>query len=475
MTNKRVFFLNRNQVIKKLSIEGELWDQLCFIKGMIPFSPKTKTKNKTQTYFIGSALKKFKDDTFLKKVRQIKLWKKYCNNSRKNKKKINVNKHATFPFYDFEKIIMQRFPDFAKIFKRIDEIFTFSFFVIDNIFFENLISIKISDTFDLIFQFIILLKEVSTVNFILESDEVFHVDIMILNFCVRIMFPKKKNLGNQITRKTKIFSSFLELNLVLFKLIVHKLSRFNTNNNKFQDVNILTSRWNLFIFFDLKKISQCQKNKQTFTNVHNQLLQSSTLFIYGYFVLPIKNKSIEKWFVYAKNFYFPWKNLIFSTLTFCFHESMREGSILLLSFFLKISATRCKNDKKTIVYILNKDLISRSLISIYINFSWIVQSINSRTFLPFIIKITNSERLIGFNPLFNKFKKNPRAAVSNFRNKFRKYRIIENEKKSGKKNIIFYLKKFQQNVTVTHRKGHTNLQCIRIFTSTKVTESLLQC
>ncbi|ABW97868.1 nop-like protein (nucleomorph) [Hemiselmis andersenii] len=428
--------MSRNQIIKNLEISEEIWDQFCLLRGIIPFCPREKSGKKLQSYYAKKTAATFFKDPFLVKTKEIESWKKFLRLSiQRNLKKFPKKISNFFPFYDFENLITKRFPKFFKVLKQLEEIFPFVFLIIDNPLFENSISEKLNDNSILILEFFYILKYFSSINFIFEMKKAFSIEFKLLGVDIKILLPKKKIYSYKIRTTKKIFSSFLELNISLFKLIVNKFEKLKKFKNFFEinqcDLN-LNQR---FIFF-FKRNFVLQKTKE------EKGKTNSKKFFEIYLKIFFKKKKTAKLFrIFSKNFNNPSRKNFFGGIVIFIYQT---GQQFLMNFLLNLQGITfidLKNDKKTLFVIGKEKLFYKSLISIYFDFSWIFFCMNTKTYLPMKKNCIKKNKLKELNPFYQKINKIKKSSTIIFRNKFKIQKILENEKKSTKKRVIFFLNK----------------------------------
>lgn len=427
--------LSRNQIIKKIGISGYIWDQLCFLNGNVPISTrKTEGKNR-KIYFSRKKVKKFKQDSFLKQIKYIKIWKKSLYKSqRQSPLTFKKKKFQFFPSYSFEKIVKKRFPDFLTAFSKVDQIFV-QIWLKDYILQDNSLVDRIFHDKTNFFEFFFFVKNIGNLNCIHITKQCFHMGLRCFGSDIKFIFPRIKSLGKKIKNKKKMFSSFFELNMSLFRLLTNKLGKIQGNKLlKYFITNKLPSL--LEFFCTKKKIYEKSIEKKKFDNFN------CTIFMYK---LHLKIKSIKnlaytgKNFTFSKNFdFFIFKSFLKGYIFFA-QNLFKDEFFFILKLFLELKNTKNINDQNIFGFFFEKNLVSISILSIKLSLVWLYSSLNAQTIFP--IKLVQQAECIlkKFNPFYSKFNKNKKFNSGIFRRKFQHQKIFETEKDSLKKKNTFFL------------------------------------
>lgn len=425
--------ISRINLLKKLDITGEVWDQICFLHGLIPFSPRKVTKKSSKIFFPRKALKDMEKNEFLKKIKQIKAWKNFINKSRKDGlKSYKIEKSLFFPFYRFEIVLKKRFPDFFKIFKKIDEIFFF-FVSFEKISIYCSVSQKVIVNPDLLFKFFLLIKNLGFLNCFHESNEFFGLEMCIFNENYKINIPKENFFFQKKKQKTKIIFSFLELNLSLFNLVVIKMEKlrkdinfhFFSNKKKSEELRPFCFQPNFFILKKNNTLKNQRILKKNFKKMIN-VKKNRKLYNRKNFIFSKKNKILLN-------------NSIFEGYCFFLDNVVKKNPFLEFDFFIKLINTRLKNNEKIIGTISDSIAAFKSIISLTINSFFVSFSFNSKKIIPLKIFEESKPSLKKLNPFFFKFQKGRKFDATKFRNKVKDKKFWSKEKNCEKKGFVLFL------------------------------------
>jgi hypothetical protein len=454
------FLITRKNALMKMNIPEKIFDWFCFIKNLIPFYPRKKLKKKNKSYFSEKSINEVIRDPFLTKLKTVFKWKK---SQEKNKEK-NFHHNYRFPCIYFENFFKKRNLKFLNFLKKLEEIFLYNFFLINQFSYENLLLGKNKNITFYILSFIVNLKLLAQFKNILNTNQSFQIEFNCLGRNFFLIFPKKKIFVSNIFKKKKTALPFEEINLSLLILISNKLEKINrlgilkkiNNLPNFDAFSKISFR---IKFYVQNKKSNSQKKIKKFHLIQYKKLQDLVF-----------NKKSSK---YLKNSVWIFsKNLDFPSLfnqkpieAIFFRENfMNDNAFIFFFFLLEINFSFLNNEKKTIFYLLKKIYQRRSFISIYLQFDWVFDSLNSKIFLPckfYSLKNIFKKKL---NPLFYKLK-GEKNFFSNeiFRKKLKKRKKIIVEK-FCRTNFLFFFAKLNEKKTIKCfkiDKNHAIINCIK--------------
>ena len=353
---------------------------LLILMSLPPVNPRRFRHGNNFIYISKRSLKKIQSLPINEKIRQILIWKKAIQrNLATGKNELNKNLNYIVPTYSVDELILNKYPDFSSAFeeflKSVPLLYLLSYQT-DSFFKGN----EISDKFlHFLPKFRFFFTNLSKVKNVVLSYNIFRLKLEIRGKNNIFMFPKIIH-GNNIVGDKKMVKFIMSFKIQVAQHVIMKILSFQKYKflcGNFYDLAKTVELWysnpkryyridkNPNPFFSFLKIhcSEEKKNRKKFGKFWN----------FSKNILSLNSKvklMMEGVF---------WSN----QLTNFFEETV--------SSFLKIIYCEKKNDKEIVFFFSKKIWRKTSLISNYLSFSFLTDSLNLGIILP-VLPYSNTNR-----------------------------------------------------------------------------------
>lgn len=407
-------FRLKNESIYKTYKKNFISDWILILMGSSSVNPRRCINGNNFIYMSSRSFKKANTLPITERIHQILLWKKKIQQTISTKKNCLKEKvYRKVPAYSLDELVFHKFPSFSNAFQELLKFSSILYILSFKACFSEK-NTKISDKF---FHFLFSLKKFfpnlfKIKNAILSFD-IFELKLKIRGKIRTLVFPKKIDEIN-VLREKKILKFILNFKIQVARNVILKI--LSVHQYKFLGASFYNLSRIIDFWFDNPKRYYKSISNRNFKFFRSEvaLRKSSKLFC---LVRKKIRKNIFQLWNFSKNVLIDVSRIKFRGIFFFSNEKIVDFFKETASSFLKLVYCKKKTDEEIIFCFPKNILIRISVISHFLFFSFVTDSLNLGIILPALAYCRKtSEVNLNLNNKSFKKKKSWLRLPKNFKN-----------------------------------------------------------